>query len=82
MTCRELAEFIIDYLDGALPGEVHGGFERHLALCPACECYLRQYLATVAAGRAAFLQCGDDEVPSDVPEELIVAILESRRRLS
>ena len=82
MTCRQLAEFIMDYLDGELPGDVHGVFERHLALCPACDCYLRQYRATVAAGRAAFVQCEDGELPSDVPEALIVAILESRRRLS
>jgi anti-sigma factor RsiW len=80
VTCREFAEFIMEYLDGELPNDVHTPFERHIARCPACDRYLRQYKATVAAGRAAFLKCEDNEVPSDVPEELITAILESRRR--
>ena len=81
MTCREFAEFIMEYLDGELPGDVHTPFEHHISRCPACDRYLRQYKATVAAGRAAFLQCEENEVPADVPEELISAILESRRRL-
>ena len=54
MTCRELAEFIIEYLDGELPADVRAPFERHLEACPPCECYLRQYRFTVAAGRVAF----------------------------
>jgi anti-sigma factor RsiW len=82
VTCREFAEFIMEYLDGELPGDVHTPFEHHIARCPACDRYLRQYKATVAAGRAAFLQCEENEVPADVPEELISAILESRRRLT
>lgn len=81
MTCREFADFIMDYLDGDLPGDVHMPFERHISRCPACDRYLRQYKATVAAGRAAFTKCGDGELPDDVPEELITAILESRRRV-
>jgi anti-sigma factor RsiW len=80
VTCREFAEFIMDYLDGELPGDVHTPFERHLSRCPPCDRYLRQYRATVAAGRAAFHDC-DGELPADVPEELITAILDSRRRL-
>jgi anti-sigma factor RsiW len=69
----------MSYLDGELPEDERRPFERHLSLCPPCERYLRQYKATVAAGKAAFADpCGD--VPSDVPEELVSAILDSRRR--
>ncbi len=81
MTCREFAEFIMEYLDGELAGDVAAPFERHISRCPACDRYLRQYKATVAAGHAAFHKCGDGELPDDVPEELITAILESRRRV-
>jgi anti-sigma factor RsiW len=77
VTCRECNDFIMAYLDGELPAEVKAGFEHHLTRCPACDCYLRQYKATVAAGRIA---CQDPNAPADVPEELITAILESRRR--
>ena len=53
-TCREFVDFIMEYLDGELPSDVHTPFERHISLCPACDRYLRQYRATVVAGRAAF----------------------------
>jgi anti-sigma factor RsiW len=79
VTCRELIEFIVDYLDGQLPAGVHEPFEHHLSLCPACQRYLRQYRATASAGVAAFAD-PDADVPDDVPAQLITAILESRRR--
>lgn len=79
MTCREFIDFIMSYLDGELPGEQREPFEHHLALCPACDRYLRQYKATVVAGKAAFAS-PEAEVPADVPEELIAAILHSRGR--
>jgi anti-sigma factor RsiW len=80
VTCREFAEFIVDYLEGALAGDVREPFEHHLAQCPNCERYLAQYRTTVDAGRSAF---ADPEAPvpsSDVPEGLIQAILASRRK--
>jgi anti-sigma factor RsiW len=78
VTCREFIDFIMSYLDGELPGEQREPFERHLSRCPACDRYLRQYQATVTAGKAAFLS-PEAAVPADVPEELIAAILQSRR---
>ena len=75
MTCRECAEFLSDYLEGDLVIEIRQVFERHLSLCPNCVTYLEQFRATVLAGQAAF---GDD-AEADVPEELIQAILASRR---
>ena len=75
MTCRECAEFLSDYLDGDLAVEVRQVFERHLSLCPNCVTYLEQFRATVVAGRAAF----GDEAEAEVPEQLIQAILASRR---
>ena len=77
MTCREFIDFIIDYVSGELRPEVSSAFERHIADCPDCHRYLRQYQTTVAAGRKAFAAEGDD-VPRDVPEALIQAILRSR----
>ena len=77
MTCRECAEFLSDYLDGELPVDVLAVFERHLSRCPNCEIYLAQFRTTVFAGRRAF----DEEADASavVPEELIQAILASRR---
>jgi anti-sigma factor RsiW len=78
VTCREFASFITDYLSGELPREHRLGFERHLALCPNCVRYLAQYQETIAASRAAFAD-PDGALPADVPEELVRAILATRR---
>ena len=78
MKCRECFEFILRYLDGELASEEHASFELHMDRCPPCRRYLAQYNQTVHLGKVA---CSgkDGDVPADVPEELIRAILESRR---
>lgn len=79
MTCRQFAEFILDYLTGDLGPDERTAFERHLSRCPHCPEYLNQYKATIEAGRAAFAD-EDGELPGEVPEELVEAILASRRQ--
>jgi anti-sigma factor RsiW len=78
VTCREFAEFIMDYLAGELPADARAPFERHLTRCHGCHEYLAQYKSTVEAGRLAF-QNPDEEVPAEVPEELIKAVLAAKR---
>jgi anti-sigma factor RsiW len=74
VTCREFADFMLDYLTGELPPDSRALFERHLTRCPKCPQYFEQYKATLAAGKSAF-NSPDEDVPSDVPEDLIQAIL-------
>ena len=78
MKCRELAEFLIDYVSGELPEETRVSFEVHLTRCRNCHAYLIQYQATVTAGKIA---CGEnsDELPTDVPEDLVRAVLAARK---
>ena len=79
MTCREFADFMMDYLTGELPADVVSSFERHLSRCPNCVTYLAQYRATITAGKQAF--ASDSALLSDeVPEDLVQAILASRRK--
>jgi anti-sigma factor RsiW len=78
MTCRELVEFLADYLDGDLPAEVRRVFETHLADCPECATYLRGYADAIRLARACAET--DDAVPAGVPERLVRAILAARRR--
>jgi anti-sigma factor RsiW len=80
VTCRELADFIMDYLTGELPQGEREVFERHLVCCADCEEYLRQYVFTVDAAKRAFA-CEEDDLPAEVPEELVRAILEARKGL-
>jgi anti-sigma factor RsiW len=74
VTCRELVEFLDDYLSRALPAERRAEFEAHLAACPSCVAYMKSYLASIELGRAALL-ASEEPVPGDVPEDLVRAIL-------
>jgi anti-sigma factor RsiW len=78
VTCREFAEFMADYLSGELLPETTAQFERHLTVCPNCVAYLSNYRQTVSLGRKAFAD-DDAALPDDVPDDLVNAILASRR---
>ena len=74
MTCREVSEFLADYLSAELSPPSRRTFEDHLAECPDCRAYLESYKATVELGKAAF---AEDESAA-VPEQLVQAILRAR----
>lgn len=77
MTCREIAEFLMQYTDGELPPGQRAAFKTHLSLCWECREYLQSYELTVRLARLA--KSHDDEpVPASVPNELVRAILASR----
>lgn len=75
-TCRELIDFLMDYLDGELAPRVHELFDEHLAVCGDCRAYLDSYRETV---KMAVAVCGEGEgLPDDVPEDLVEAILKAK----
>jgi anti-sigma factor RsiW len=76
ITCQQLIDFIGSYLENELPGDQRGEFERHLAVCPSCQAYLKTYQQTVLLTKAAV----GDEVPEDVPDALVRAVLSARLR--
>ena len=78
MKCRELAEFLFEYVSGELAVEQREHFEVHVKRCTNCHEYLIQYEMTIKAGKIA---CGEmsDELPADIPEELIKAVLSARK---
>jgi anti-sigma factor RsiW len=78
MTCREFAEFMADYLSRELAAPVRASFDAHLEICVNCQRYLVHYRESTQLGRAAFSD-PDAPVPPDVPEDLIAAILASRK---
>lgn len=75
MTCRELTDFLLDYLDGGLPEMTRAEFERHLALCPNCVHYLHNYEQVI---RAAKLAC-EEEPEAALPDDLVQAIVATAR---
>jgi anti-sigma factor RsiW len=66
----------MSYLDGELDATPRRRFEDHLADCADCVRFLREYQATVRAGQSAYT----DELPADVPADLVKAILDARQR--
>ena len=78
LTCRELIEFLDDYVADSLPEAEHARFQDHLLRCPACQRYLRGYRGTLRAVALAFPP--DAAPPLDVPEQLVAAILAVRKR--
>jgi anti-sigma factor RsiW len=75
VTCKDFADFVMQYLDGQLDEATRARFDQHLTVCPDCVAYLRQYRDTVRAGATAYA----DEPAADVPEDLVRAILDARR---
>ena len=74
ITCRQLIDFIVDYVEGALDEMERHDFERHLGVCPSCVAYLASYRETMSLTRIL----ATDEPLDDVPEELVVTILARR----
>lgn len=79
ITCRELIDFLADYVDDVLPPNERRVFEDHLSVCPDCQNYVVSYKRTIALERVA-LSRPDDEVPPEVPSDLVRAILAARPR--
>ena len=76
MSCRELVDFLMDYLDGLLPEDVRSQFVEHLAECPDCVAFLNTYRTSrdLARGLA-------DDV-AEMPEDLVTAILAACPRVA
>ena len=76
ITCREFADFMSDYFAGELTPDVRSQFDDHLARCVNCRRYLASYQESVTLAKHAY--DGNAELPDDVPEDLVRAILAAR----
>lgn len=74
MTCRQVIEFLVDYVEGELPTEQRKTFDAHLADCSECRRYLAQYKTTVELTHAIG---AEEEIPKKVPAGLLQAIVKS-----
>ena len=71
-TCRQVVDFLADYLEGTLDLPLRKQFESHVADCAACAAYMRSYRDTIRLARAA---ARDDEAAvAAMPAELVTAI--------
>jgi predicted anti-sigma-YlaC factor YlaD len=79
LTCREICDFVMAWLDGELPERERAIFEAHLKLCRQCVNYLDTYKAAVKLARAAHEANPCAALPP-VPEDLVKAILAARKK--
>ncbi len=77
ITCEELEEFIVDYLEGTLPKRQRMSFEVHLRVCPECRAYLADYKHAMSVTAATFDELRS-QLSNEIPEELVQAILAVR----
>ena len=77
MTCRDIIEFLNEYAAGTVPADERIVFESHLAVCPPCVAYLKNYQTTVQLEQAAFRE--QEATPAPLPQELVAAILAARK---
>jgi anti-sigma factor RsiW len=54
--CREVVEVVTDYLEGALPPDVHARLAAHLQVCGGCAVYVEQMRATAWLASVARLE--------------------------
>ena len=75
LTCRELIEFLDQFVAGELSQSSAGVFHDHLRVCPDCQAYLDSYRKTIALSKLA--AAPDEPPPNDVPQALLRAVREA-----
>lgn len=73
VTCKELIDFLDDYVAGEIGGARLSLFERHLSRCPSCVAYLSSYRTTIALARSS-------ADATTLPPDLVAAILDAVAR--
>lgn len=77
-TCREVIEFLDDFVSRRLPADQMAEFEAHLGICPACRDFLKTYSDTIALSRGAMKEAAGQGA-ARMPEDLVKAVLAARR---
>ena len=77
ITCRELVEFLDQYISGEMPAARAVVFQEHLAGCPDCVNYVDSYRRTIRLGQMAPAK---SDAPAAAPEDLVKAVLMATRK--
>ncbi len=70
MTCRELVEHLIDFLEGEMPEDRRQHIQQHLDLCGPCLAYLETYKVTIRLTR----RLPDQPPPPELLQRLKAAL--------
>ena len=75
MTCRELANLLIEYVSGELTPEHRQLLDNHLKLCPPCVTYVETYHLTIKLTR----QLPDVPLPPQLVNKLKLMLCEMQK---
>jgi predicted anti-sigma-YlaC factor YlaD len=78
LECKEVVEFVSDFLDGALAVGDRARLEQHLLICPPCAGYLAQVKSTLVQ----LADLGTASQPAEVGAGLLEAFRRTSRRQS
>lgn len=70
VVCQDFVRLVTAYLEDALSAEERAAVDAHLADCPHCTAYLEQMRATIAATG----ELRTDDVPADIPADVLDAL--------
>ncbi|MDB4981586.1 MAG: putative zinc-finger [Myxococcales bacterium] len=68
ISCQQLIEFCLDYVEGALPDDEQVRFRRHLSQCPDCVTFFETYRRTPEVSREA--EASRDAMKARMPESV------------
>ena len=77
ITCQEFEAFIVDFVDDDLAPNERKLFNFHMTICPMCNVHFSEYRRTIELSQKV-CEADDENLPADVPEELVAAILTAR----
>jgi len=78
LTCREVSDFLLAWLEGDLPEAERAAFRRHLFWCRDCVNYVDNYRETVRLAQSLG-EAGPEELPEPIPDDLLRAVLAAKR---
>ena len=77
ITCQEFEAFVVDFVEDDLSPRQRKLFDFHMTICPMCNVQFSDYRRAIELSHKV-CEDDDDSLPSDVPEELVTAILAAR----
>lgn len=73
LTCRDVIDFLLHYVEDELPSQQRKAFDDHLALCAGCVRYLETYKQSIVLAKSAMSP--SLHPPNPCPEHLKAAVL-------
>ena len=75
LSCREMAEYLSDYLDGELTASLCALIDAHRGECPPCEAFIRTLERSVEVVRSQ----PHEPLPPPLKTKLLEALRRARR---